>query len=170
MDTREAFVNVLLEIHLNQQSLETCKKTNKTNKTLQTPTKRKANQAETRFSAFHWITVCFLVKSSLWFDPNFALLVITYHITYYIRMSPERHFPYEKIVLNDGFPSNTVVGVLLRKSMTLKHFLLSPFLYFWNHLYFYLMCSFLFFHCFLLSFFSCIFSYLLFVVFIYCSF
>ena len=26
MDTREAFVNVLLEIHLNQQNLETCKK------------------------------------------------------------------------------------------------------------------------------------------------
>ena len=42
MDTREAFVNVLVEIHLNQQSLETCKKTNKqTKKTLQTPTKRK---------------------------------------------------------------------------------------------------------------------------------
>ena len=43
MDTREAFVNVLVEIHLNQQSLETCKKkqTNKPKKTLQTPTKRK---------------------------------------------------------------------------------------------------------------------------------
>ena len=50
MDTREAFVNVLVEIHLNQQSLETCKKNNKT---LQTPTKRKTNQAETKFSAFH---------------------------------------------------------------------------------------------------------------------
>ena len=32
MDTREAFVNVLVEIHLNQQSLETCKKTNKQTK------------------------------------------------------------------------------------------------------------------------------------------
>ena len=84
--------------------LKLAKKNNKTNKTLQTPTKRKANQAETRFSAFHWITVCFLVKSSLWFYPNFALSVITYHITCYIRMRSERHFPYEKIVLNDGFP------------------------------------------------------------------
>ena len=73
MDTREAFVNVLLEIHLNKQSLETCKKTNKTNKTLQTPTKRKANQAETRFSAFHWITVCFFGEILTLILPKFCI-------------------------------------------------------------------------------------------------
>ena len=85
--------------------LKLAKKNKQTNqKNIANTYKKKTNQAKTRFSAFHWITVFFLVKSSLWFYPNFALSVITYHITCYIRMRSERHFPYEKIVLNDGFP------------------------------------------------------------------
>ena len=131
IDTR-AFANVLLEIHLNLQSLETRHKMFHNQQNITNTYKKKIKSGTySRFCAFHWITVFFVVKSSLWFYPNFALSVITYHITCYIRMRSERHFPYEKIVLNDGFPSNTVVGVLLRKSMTFKHFLFSYCIFIW---------------------------------------
>ena len=53
--------------------LKLAKKTKKTNKTLQTPTKRKANQAETRFSAFHWITVCFFGEILTLILPKFCI-------------------------------------------------------------------------------------------------
>lgn len=75
MDTREAFVNVLVEIHLNQQSLETCKKNKQTNqKNIANTYKKKTNQAKTRFSAFHWITVFFFGEIFTLILPQFCIV------------------------------------------------------------------------------------------------